>query len=321
MPQSGRAAPYSGGMWAPYLSSQIPARLWSAALALLCLLAPVGAAAQASRPEVTWYVFNVAPMYILDGPNQGQGLLDQALRSHIIPALGGYTHKVVEAPFARLELMLKSEPGACVMGLLKRPDREEYMQFSQPFLAQFPPGVLVGGAAISRVEGYLERNGRLSLVRLLAESDLTVGVAGTRSYGAVIDGLLKPYQGKKNLFVSTASNTSSSLLQMALLGRVDLVPGYPYEARFQGISTAGRGQGGLRFYPLAEQPDFVMGHAACARSPQGAAVIHQVDALLARPGVRDAMAGYYARWLDEDSRRAERELRRHAFAMPPTDRR
>lgn len=277
---------------------------------LLCTLVFSHAGSAQANPEVTWYYFDVPPQYITAGPHKEKGFLDQALRRHIVTGLPQYQHRLVEAPFQRLELMLKTEPNACVMGLFKKPEREQFMWFSRPFLAQFPPGMLVRQSARERVAPYLNEQGKLSLRKMLDAGEMKIGVGGARSYGAVIDGLLKPHSGEPNIYVNSTASAASSLLQMAAMGRVDAVPGFPYEAQYLGIDV-GKGSGTLGFYPLAEQPEYVLGHAACAKSDLGKQVIRDVDELLQQASVRQAIADYYASWLDDGTRKLEKELRKY----------
>ena len=275
-----------------------------------------GAGAAGAEPEVVWHVFNLPPLYIVDGERKGEGIVDQALQRQLLPALSGYRHRIVEVPLQRLELTIKIEPQACALGLLKNPEREKTMLFSIPFLAQIPPGVLVRGTDRERVAPYLERSGKLSLSKLLADGRLVVGVGSARSYGATIDQLLAPYKGKSNLFTSFATRPAQSLLQMEALGRVDVVPGFPYEAAYLGIAT-GEGARALRFYPLAEQPDFILGHAVCAKTEFGAEVISAIDAVLRKRAVQDAIAGYYESWLDDESRGLAQRLRKQLVVPAP----
>jgi hypothetical protein len=48
------------------------------------------------------------------------------------------------------------------------------------------------------------------------------------------------------------------------------------------------------------------------KSAFGHTVIARLDALLKQPGVRDAMAEYYASWLDDESRQLVCDLRKRA---------
>ena len=286
----------------------------SAVLGAALLLAAAGATG--AEPEVVWHVFNLPPLYIVDGERKGEGIVDQALQRQLLPALSAYRHRIFEVPLQRLELTIKVEPQACALGLLKNPEREKTMLFSIPFLAQIPPGVLVRSTDRERVASYLERSGKLSLSRLLDDGRLVVGVGSARSYGATIDQLLAPYKGKPNLFTSFATRPAQSLLQMEAIGRVDVVPAFPYEASYLGIAT-GDGARALRFYPLAEQPDYILGHAVCSKSEFGAGVINAIDGVLRKRAVQDAIAGYYESWLDEESRGLAQRLRKQAFESLP----
>lgn len=284
-------------------------KLWLSIAALLGCTALT-----AAEPEITWYVFNLPPLYILDGDRKGTGIVDLALRRQLIPALRGYQHKVVEAPLRRLEQALKTEPNTCALGLLKNPEREQNMLFSAPFLVQIPPGVFVRRADHARLAPYIDADGRLGLAKLLADGLLTVGVSNARSYGAAVDELLNSYKGNHNLFASASGNPAKSLMQMELAGRVDVVPGFPYEASYlsqeSGIID---NTNAIRFFALAEQPPSLLGHAVCARGEFGATAIRQIDTVLQKRRVRDAIAGYYESWLDEESRALSQRLRNAAW--------
>lgn len=288
------------------------ARSWRHSVLCLAAFACCRASQAATGGDIVWYYFDVPPQYITTGQQKEKGFLDLALRQEIVPGLPKYNHRLVEAPFQRLELMLKQKPNACVMGLFKKPEREQFMWFSRPFLAQFPPGILVNQAARAKVAPFLDHSGKVSLGKLLEAGELKVGVGGTRSYGSVIDGLLKPYLNEPRVYVNAAGSASSNLLRMAALGRVDVVPGFPYEARYQGIDT-NKGSAALTYFPLMEQPEFLVGHAACSKTEFGRQVIREVDEILRRPGVRQAIADYYASWLDDDTHKLERELRKHVL--------
>ncbi len=275
-------------------------------LALAVMLA-LCAAGQAAAASVVWYVFNLPPFYITEGPRKGEGFLDLALRRQLLPGLGQHAHKVEVLPLARVDLQMTLQPNACVLGMLKSPERERSMAFSEPFMAFLPPGVLVRTGDVKHLARHISADGKLSFKQVLAEQALSVGVSSGRSYGAVIDALLAPHRGSSKLFVNATSAPASSLLQMQMLGRVDIVPGFPHELRH--LADGDRAMlDGLRFLRLQEQPDVVHGRVSCAKGPQGAAMLRDAYAVLSRPEVHDALAAYYSSWLDEPSRAIMRKF-------------
>ncbi|MEJ6000211.1 TIGR02285 family protein [Paucibacter soli] len=286
-------------------------RGWTRCLALLALL--LAAAGSCAAAEIRWYTFNLPPLYISAGALKGEGVIDQALLKQLIPALSEYQHHVEEVPLKRLELNLRQEAHACALGLLKNAERERELLFSEPFLVQLPPGVLVRRDAYEQFRPYLNAQGRLNLGRLMAEAEFTLGIAAGRSYGAAVDALLLPYRGQKQLFVSSAAQPTRSMLQMTKLGRLDLVASLPYEAAYLQAAEA-EDSAGLRFLPLQEQPELIVGYAACAQGAAGTAAIRRINEVLARAEVREAIAAYYERWLDGEARLLARAAYRKGTA-------
>ncbi|PXX37781.1 TIGR02285 family protein [Undibacterium pigrum] len=286
------------------------------ALAAGLLASGMSQAAGETAGEINWYVYPLPPLYIPDGPNKAEGILDLALQRHVIPALPAYQHKLIHVPLKRLELMLRDEPNACALGLFKNAEREKTMVFSTPFFAQIPPGAMIPRAQIAQLRPYLGAADKLSLSRLLEDETLTVGVQSGRSYGAAIDELLQMYKekGKKNIFLNSAPNAAKSLFQMNALGRVNLILGYPYEASFlNGRDSADFVD--LKFYPLQEQPPFLLGYVACSKSPFGELAIEQINAVLARRDLLESIASYYEGWLPEDAHPLARQVFNLAFPV------
>lgn len=289
----------------------LPRARWTGRLAALIGLACI--AVVHAEPEITWYLYDLPPFVIAEGPRKGEGFVELTLRNQLIPGLPDYKHKVVVAPLQRLSLMLKTDPTACNPALLKNPEREQFMSFSVPFLAAIPSGMFARRADSARLAPYLEASGKLSLAKLLQDGHLTIGIDSARSYSAPADAVLKPYKGKPNVFGLSTPEASKSLVQMVLAGRIDAVLAQPFEVPYYFGGKSSQAGKGLKFYRLAEQADYALNHAACAKGEFGQGVIRKINALWAKPGVRDAIQGYYASWLDEDMRPVARRLQNDAF--------
>lgn len=298
----------------------MPSRPWSAAgwrrwAARAAAVAGLASAATASAtPEITWYLYDLPPFVILDGPRKGEGFVERTLRNQLIPGLPGYQHKIMVVPLQRLSQMLKTDPNACNPALLKNPEREQFMTFSTPYLAVIPGGAFIRRSDAARLTHYVGSSGKLNLSKLLEDGRLTVGIDSARSYGATVDGVLKPFKGRSNVFGLSTPEASKSLVQMVAGGRIDLVLAQPFEVPYYFSGKDNAQSKGLQFYRLAEQTDYVLNHAACAKGEFGRNVIRQIDALWARPGVRAAVFGLYSTWLDDDARQLAQRLQNEAFA-------
>lgn len=278
---------------------------------LFLLLASLPARAQEGTIE--WQLYNQPPLSMLDGPNRGQGVLNLGLNQLLLPRLTQYEHRFAEVPIKRLLLALKSQPNACAFGLFKTPEREAYMQFSLPMLPQLPPGVVVRRNEVETLQPFMTREGALRLRDWLAGGSGRLGVSDGRSYGAAVDELLVPLRGTPRVPVVAADAPVRNLLQMVVLGRLEMALSHPYEPRYLELAE-GMDAKALRYLPLAEQPRQLVGYAACAKGPFGEGVIRRINAVLARPEVQAGLIGYYERWLDEDSRQLAKAAR--ATAAP-----
>ena len=276
----------------------------------------IGCAAPAlAAQEITWYLYDLAPLVITDGPHKGAGFIEQALHQQLIPALPDYKHKIVVVPIQRVAMMLKSDPQACNPGLIRNAEREQYMAFSTPTLAALPPGMFVRRGDTARVAPYVNAQGKIVLDTLLADGKLNIGIDAARSYGSPVDAVLKPYRDK--LFTLSIPDASRNLTQMVIARRIDGMLGQPFEVPYYLGGHTVDDVKVLAFYALEEQADVVVNHVACANSEQGQAVIRKLNAALAKPGMREALAAHYATWLDEDARKLADAMRRHTFAAKP----
>lgn len=281
----------------------------SSALLLCAMLLPAYSSATTPPSEAQWYRFDLPPLYIAEGEFKSRGIIDAVLSRLLATAYPDQLQTITTLPLKRVELLLRQSPHACVLGLLKNPERERDMVFSTDFLTQLPPGVFARRSDESVLAPYLDSDGKLNLTGVLKDERLTVGVVGGRSYGATLDKLLAPYQDRPNVFVNHSTKPYQSLMQMALAKRVDLVPDFPYEAQFLSRQDGIQLQS-MRFYALKEQPKFLLGYAACSKSAAGQATIQAINGVLARKDFRDQAQQLYESWLDEDAKPLARQAHR-----------
>lgn len=76
----------------------------------------------------------------------------------------------------------------------------------------------------------------------------------------------------------------------------------------------------LKFYPLQEQPVFPLGYAACSKSPFGEQIMEQINTVLARREILEAIASYCEGWLPEDAHALARHAFNQAFPVKPRSR-
>jgi uncharacterized protein (TIGR02285 family) len=269
----------------------------------------LASAAQAvERPEVHWVTFPIPPLYIEEGRSRGKGVLDRSLREWVLPRLRGWRHRVTSMPVQRALRELRENRATCMLGLLRNPEREQYLHFSQPLLVQLPPGVLTTSAVLPQLSSFLLPDGRLKLAEALDLGGLRLGLLRGRGYGSAVDRLVAERAERPQVFQSQVPRVELSLMRMLQRARLDLMLALPYEASF--VSRNGDLEvADLHFIPLAEQPPLITGYVVCAKGRLGERVIAEVNQVLAQPAVREAIDGLYESWLDPESRARLTKLR------------
>ncbi|WP_238067335.1 TIGR02285 family protein [Pseudomonas shirazica] len=264
-------------------------------LALLCGLLPALLLQPASAKErIFWLVRDLPPFTILEGPETGQGVIDQLLPL-LIRQMPEYDHSIVRVNRARgIQMLQDLNSFTCDPTLLWTPERAEYVRFSVPSLGVLSGGLVLRKDSEALVAPYLDGQ-EVDLHALLSKAPLKLGVVAERSYGTQIDAILR--QLPDSAFSRHYGNdATANLLQMQQLGRLRMVLGYWPEVRYL-VEQQGGALADYRFHPVQGVNRYQFLHVGCSNSELGREAIAHIDQLL--PALRrDVLPGLYARWLD-----------------------
>lgn len=264
-------------------------------LVLLCGLLPALLLQPASAKErIFWLVRDLPPFTILEGPEKGQGVIDQLLPL-LIRQMPEYDHNIVRVNRARgIQMLQDLNSFTCDPTLLWTPERAEYVRFSVPSLGVLSGGLVLRKDSEALVAPYLDGQ-EVDLHGLLSKAPLKLGVVAERSYGTQIDAILR--QLPDTAFSRHYGNdATANLLQMQQLGRLRMVLGYWPEVRYL-VEQQGGALADYRFHPVQGVNRYQFLHVGCSNSELGREAIAHIDQLL--PALRrDVLPGLYARWLD-----------------------
>ncbi len=277
-------------------------------LVLLCGLLPAMLWQPASAKErLFWLVRDLPPFTIFEGPEKGQGVIDQLLPL-LIGQMPEYDHSIVRVNRARgIQMLQDPNSFTCDPTLLWTPERAEYVRFSMPALGVLSGGLVLRKDSQALVAPYLDGQ-QVDLHGLLSKTTLQLGVVAERSYGTQIDAILRQLPDSA-LSRHYGNDATANLLQMQQLGRLQLVLGYWHEVRYL-VQQQGGSLADYRFYPVQGVPRYQFLHVGCSDTELGRAAIAHIDQLL--PALRqEVLPAQYARWLDpalqegylEDSKR------------------
>lgn len=262
-------------------------------LGILLGLLPASAWA---KETLVWLLRDLPPLTIFEGPEKGQGAIDQML-AVLIHNMPEYDHQIIRVNRARALQVLQGKNFACDPTLLWTPERARFIAFSMPSMGTLSNGLILGAQQRPLLEPYL-KNGEVDLRALLDSQSIKLGLVAERSYSTPIDDIIKQAP-EQSLSRHYGDNAVASLLQMQQLGRLQMLLGYWPEIRYLGAQQ-GLAADALIYYPIQGVARYQFVHVGCSDTDLGREAIAHIDQLL--QGLRqEALPPMYARWLDSAS--------------------
>lgn len=249
--------------------------------------------ASPARETLTWLVRDLPPVTIFEGPQQGQGALDQLLPI-LAEHLPEYRHQILRVNRARGMQMLRSTAFTCDPSLLWTAERASFVVFSTQAFVTGSNGVTVRRSQQAALAPFVVA-GQFDLKAFLANAHARLGLVAERSYGALIDQHLQQ-AATQRLTPHYGNDALGSLLQMQQRGRLEAVLGYGAEVRYQALQQRIDPQD-LIFYPIKGTAPYQRTHIACSDTPLGREAIVRIDQVL-REIPQEQLRQSYATWLD-----------------------
>jgi uncharacterized protein (TIGR02285 family) len=137
---------------------------------------------------LTWLIRDLPPMTILDGPQKGQGVIDELLPM-LMERLPEYQHKILHVNRARGLQILQTPALTCDPTMLWTAERAKWVVYSRPAFSMVSNGVVVRQDRRD-VLAPLVAQQRVDLAALLLDKRARLGVVAERSYGTLIDEML-----------------------------------------------------------------------------------------------------------------------------------
>lgn len=195
-------------------------------LLLACLCPPLLAA-----ETVNWCQFDLPPMYIQNGPEAGQGIVD-GHASFLMQKMPEFEHKWQFSNIARAQSDIKTGQKLICGGMQRNEERAQYMLFAEPFYASSPPQLILPRSRLAALKPWLNAAGEVRLSQAVEGNTLTLGVSSGRSYGSTIDTQLLALKGHARILIRpTADEVGEGLIRMMQLGRIDMAIAFGSEER------------------------------------------------------------------------------------------
>ncbi len=264
------------------------------AILLIALLCGLPGLARADR--IIWLNSEFPPMAMSQGPQAKQGYIN-VLASFLADALPQHQFGEQVVPWQRAMHIAERGGPYCLLAAFQTPEREAYLRFSKPYGYVFPLGLVTRRAQREAFADYLNADGQIQLARLLQDQHLRPGIASQRSYGSLIDNLLKSASDSQGAAISQIhqSESTSGLFSMLDHQRIDYTFSYPGEL----VYFASRHQD-LQFYLIEGNDRLLPGRLSCTRSAQTDRAFADLTGILETNKHQDVLRSSYERWLPDD---------------------
>ncbi|OHC25761.1 MAG: hypothetical protein A2Y50_07985 [Pseudomonadales bacterium RIFCSPLOWO2_12_59_9] len=224
-----------------------------------------------------------------------QGYID-AMYKFLKESLPQYQFSEKTVPWARAMHTAQMGGPYCLISAFYTPERAKFLRFTEPYGYFLPLGLVVRAEDKAKFAEFITASDRINIEKLLADEKLIIGLAGDRSYGPLIDGLLAPLLASDAPNVHKAYQDESSKILVNMLGhkRFDYMFGYPSEMVFYEAPTIK-----LLFYQIDGSDKLLEGRLSCTKGPVTDAVFADVSKLVTRQESFSVFQGAYERWLPE----------------------
>ncbi len=255
--------------------------------------------------EIVWYRAYFPPVTIPSGANTNRGFFDEVM-NFTIDQLPEYEHHYHTANFKRIISDFKDGKNGCCPSLYKTDEREEFISFSLPAMVVLPNGIITSGKNRQELLPYVNDDGEISLIKLLSNADLVLGISSGRAYSNGIDEIISQHEGG-NIHVRSGEDVFKGLMSMLYLGRVHYIIGYPTEAGY--FAKEQEQYSDYSFFPIAESKvPYTLGYIGCTKSEWGQEVIQRIDPVLREHRATEKFLKYYESWLDDSTKNLYRSI-------------
>lgn len=187
-------------------------------------------------------------------------------------------HEILRANGPRSLQMLRAGEPYCHASMVRSPQREALLLFSTTAMTP-PPSLIIQRARLRE----LPRNaaGEVDLVQLLHQGQWRGALVSGRSYGLVVDGLLRalgPENKTPGLSFYSPRDYGARMLNMLERDRADYTIEYEWILRSPGTSE--RASADLVALPIQGATQLTPSGIACPRNAWGRAAIARIDRIL-----------------------------------------
>ena len=171
----------------------------------------------------------------------------------------------------RQQRLMKNNHNFCSIPLLQREDSDELGYFI-PFMASTPIQAVIRHGDLAK---FPLEDGRLSLARLMSETELQGGISGFRTYPGDVHTWIRKAVAKGRVETVTGAQGGENLMLMVSHGRLDFIFEFASISRY--MSKALRMREPLLSLPIHEEQKLVETGIYCTRNEWGRNMASRID--------------------------------------------
>lgn len=254
-----------------FLLSGCPA-LWASASA------QTGTTSSASKPPMRWLM---SPLLKAENGEPVDNTPPEQVVRYLQKHWQDQAHEILRANGPRSLQMLRAGEPYCHASMIRSPEREALLLFSTTALTP-PPRLIVAHGRVTELPR--NANGEVDLVQLVHEGRWRGALVSGRSYGPVVDRLLRalgPENKTPGLSFYSPNDFGTRILRMLNRGRADYTVEYEWILRSPG--TGDRTVDGLVALPIQGATQLTPSGIACPRNAWGQAAMARIDRILSTP--------------------------------------
>ena len=255
---------------------------------LLAVLFPGPPMARA-QDTIVWPYFPFIPFFIVeDHQVGGYGV---ALQNFFWTRMPEYRHERKHMPGNRMLEGMRAGLPYCFVGLIRTPEREEYIAYSLPCRLLFPS--VIGFRAEDQAR--FGSGPKVSLTAIAADPKLIFGAVKGESNKPQVDRIIRDnFREGENLVYIYEGDESANKLKMLISRRIDFAFFEPYEVPLLAAKYGLKGE--IIFRPMEESTDYGVGCVGCPKNEWGYKAIARINEILRaevdRPEFKDIFRPY-----------------------------
>ncbi len=209
--------------------------------------------------------------------------------------------------------MLKKLPNSCAPNRIKTPQRLKDNIYSLPLNIYLGLQLYYKKGTGSSIfpTSALDTNKQLKTLASLftGKASHTLGINEGRSFGVFLDAQIAALE-KHNRVIRSGIESTSSLVKMLLMDRIDYTIEYPVNV--QRLLKETKTNIALESVKIAGAPDYIIGYVACSKGVVGEQIIKDINNALVKLHHNDEFYQAHTRYLDKSDianfNRAYREV-------------